>query len=354
MSTTISGARRRRRMSLVGSVGLAAATALLLAACGGGGSGGSSSTTSAAAPAGGATAVPPDAVSVTAMTGQHPLPAGKPGVGKPVVIVGDKNFAEEFLLGQLYTQALQAKGYNVQLKPNIGGSELINTSFASNQINMYPEYLGEIVTSVAKQPAPTSASATYNAANQFIQTQQGTLALQTPFQDVDTIVTPSAYAQQHGLQSVGDLGKVGPGGQGVTVAGPVEFETRQTGLVGMKQVYNLPNLGFLPAQAGSQYQALDQGSAQAADAFSTDYQLLSNKYTPLTDPKGVFGYQYVAPVIKQATVQAQGPEFEQTLNWVSSLLTTQAIQAMNQQVQGNGADPAAVAAQFLNANGVNK
>jgi osmoprotectant transport system substrate-binding protein len=351
MSTTTTGGRRSRRLSLVGSVGLAAATALLLAACGGGGS--SSSSPTSAAPAGGANTVPPDAVSVTAMPGLQ-LPAGKPGAGKPVVIVGDKNFAEEFLLGQLYTQALQAKGYTVQLKPNIGGSELINTAFASNQITMYPEYLGEIVTSVAKQPAPTSASQTYNEANQFIQTQQGALTLQTPFQDVDTMVTPAPYAQQHGLQSVGDLGKVGPGGQGVTVTGPVEFQTRQTGFVGMKQAYNLPNLGFLPAQAGSQYTALDQGSAQVADAFSTDYQLLSNKYTPLADPKGVFGFQYVAPVVKQATLQAGGPEFQQTLNWVSSLLTTQAIQAMNQQVQGNGADPAAVAAQFLNANGVNK
>ena len=350
MSTTSIGGRRLRRMSLVG---VAAASALFLAACSGGGSS-SAPPPSAAAPAG-ADAVPADAVPVTAQTGQVQLPPGKPGAGKPVVIVGDKNFAEEFLLGQLYAQALQAKGYTVQVKPNIGGSELIDTAFASNQINMYPEYLGEIVTSVAKQPAPTSASGTYNAAKQFEESQrQGTVTLQTPFQDVDTIVTPAAYAQQHGLQSVGDLSKVGPGGQGVTVAGPVEFQTRQTGLVGMKQVYNLPNLGFLPAQAGSQYQALDQGSAQSADAFSTDYQLLGGKYTPLSDPQGVFGFQYEAPVVKQATLQAEGPEFQQTLNWVSSLLSTQAIQAMNQQVQGNGADPAAVAAQFLQANGVNK
>ena len=353
MSTIPTGGRRSRRLSLVGSVGLVAASALLLAACGGGGS--SSSSPSAAPSSGANSGPPPDAVSVTAMSGQVQLPAGKPGAGKPVVIVGDKNFAEEFLLGQLYTQALQAKGYNVQLKPNIGGSELIDTAFQSNQINMYPEYLGEIVTSVAKQPAPTSASGTYNAAKQFEESQrQATVTLQTPFQDVDTIVTPAPYAQQHGLQSVADLSKVGPGGQGVTVTGPVEFQTRQTGLVGMKQVYNLPNLGFLPAQAGSQYTALDQGSAQAGDAFSTDYQLLSNKYTPLSDPKGVFGYQYVAPVVKQSVVQAEGPEFTQTLNWVSSLLSTKAIQAMNQQVQGNGANPATVAQQFLDANGVNK
>lgn len=350
MSTTTTGGRRLRRLSLVGA---AAAAAMLLAACSGGGSS-SAPPPGAAAPAG-ADTVPPDAVSVTAQTGQAQLPPGKPGAGKPTVIIGDKNFPEEFVLGQLYAQALQAKGYTVQLKPNIGGSELIDTAFASNQIQMYPEYLGEIVTSVAKQPAPTSASATYNAAKQFEESQrQGTLTLQTPFQDVDTIVVPTPYAQQHQLVAVPDLGKVGPGGQGVTVAGQIEFKTRQTGLVGMQQQYGLTNLGFLSTPAGSQYQALDQGAAQAADAFSTDYQLLTGKYTALTDPKGIFGFQYVAPVVKQSVVQAEGPEFTQTLNWVSSLLSTKAIQALNQQVQGNGADPAAVSAQFLQANGVNK
>jgi osmoprotectant transport system substrate-binding protein len=349
MSTTTTGGRRLRRLSLVG---VAAASALFLAACSGGGS--SSAPPPSAAPAG-ADAVPADAVSVTAQTGQVQLPPGKPGTGKPTIIIGDKNFPEEFVLGQLYAQALQAKGYTVQLKPNIGGSELIDTALSSNQIQMYPEYLGEIVTTVAKQPAPPSASTTYNAAKQFEETQrQSTVLLQTPFQDTDTIVVPVAYAQQHGLASVADLGKVGPGGQGVTVAAPVEFKTRQTGFLGMQQQYGLTGLGFLSAQAGSQYQALDQNAAQAADAFSTDYQLLTNKYTALTDPKGIFGFQYVAPVVKQTTVQAGGPEFTQTLNWVSSLLSTKAIQAMNQQIQGNGADPAAVAAQFLQANGVSK
>jgi osmoprotectant transport system substrate-binding protein len=350
MSTTTTGGRRLRRLSLVGA---AAAAAVLLAACGGGSSS-SAPPPSSAAPAG-ADQVPADALPVTAQTGQVPLPAGKPGAGKPTIIIGDKNFPEEFVLGQLYAQALQAKGYTVQLKPNIGGSELIDTAFASNQINMYPEYLGEIVTSVAKQPAPSSASATYNAAKQFEETQrQGTLALQTPFQDVDTVIVPTAYAQQHQLVAVPDLNKVGPGGQGVTLAGQIEFKTRATGLVGMQQQYGLTNVGFLSTPAGSQYQALDQGAAQSADAFSTDYQLLSGKYTSLTDPKGIFGFQYVAPVVKQSVVQAEGPEFTQTLNWVSSLLSTKAIQALNQQVQGNGADPAAVSAQFLQANGVNK
>ena len=47
-------------------------------------------------------------------------PRGKPGTGKPAVTLGDKNFTEQFVLGQLYKQALEAKGYTVNLKANIG------------------------------------------------------------------------------------------------------------------------------------------------------------------------------------------------------------------------------------------
>ncbi|GLZ51963.1 glycine betaine ABC transporter substrate-binding protein [Actinomycetospora sp. NBRC 106378] len=346
MSTTTTGGRLGR-LSLVG---VAAAGALFLAACGGGGS--SSSAPSSAAPSS-TSSIPADAASVTATPGSIQLPAGTPGAGKPAIVIGDKNFPEEFVLGELYRQALAAKGYVVSIKSNIGGSELIDTALSSNQIEMYPEYLGEIVTSVAKENAPTSASGTYQAAKQFEESQrQSTVLLQTPFQDVDTVIVPNAYAQQHGLVSVGDLTKVGPGGAGATIAGPVEFKTRQTGFLGMQQQYGLTQMGYLPVQAGAQYTAIDQGTAQAADAFSTDYQLLSNKYTALSDPKGIFGFQYVAPVVKQSVVQAEGPEFTQTLNWVSSLLSTQAIQALNSAVQGHGAQPADVAAQFLAANGL--
>ncbi len=335
-----------------GALGGFLAVTLLAAACGGGGGGGE-----APPPASGggapAAAIPADAVDITATPEKNPLPAGTPGQGKPVVVLGSKNFAEQTLLGELYGQALKAKGYNITLKPSIGGSELIDKSLESNQIQMFPEYLGETVTSVAKLPAPTSASDTYNEAKQWLeQNRQSTVTLQTPFEDTDAIVVSTATAQQYGLETVEDLNKIGPGGQGVTVSGPTEFSTRETGLLGMKTAYNLPNVGYLPAAAGSQYQAVDQGTAQAANAFTTDYQLTTGKYKLLTDPKGVFGYQYVAPIVKQNVLQQQGPEFAATLNWVSGLLTEQAIQAMNQQVQGNGQPAAGVAQQFLTANGL--
>ena len=44
------------------------------------------------------------------------------------IIVGAKNFPEQYVLGQLYKQALEAKGFDVQYKENIGSTELIDSA----------------------------------------------------------------------------------------------------------------------------------------------------------------------------------------------------------------------------------
>ena len=46
-------------------------------------------------------------------TGSSSSSDEQPGAGKPAVTIGTKDFTEEFVLGQLYKQALEAKGYKV-------------------------------------------------------------------------------------------------------------------------------------------------------------------------------------------------------------------------------------------------
>ena len=53
---------------------------------------------------------------------------------KPTVTIGTKNFTEQYVLGQLYKQALEAKGYKVVYKENIGNSELTDTAIKSGKI----------------------------------------------------------------------------------------------------------------------------------------------------------------------------------------------------------------------------
>ncbi|HTX45071.1 MAG TPA: glycine betaine ABC transporter substrate-binding protein [Solirubrobacteraceae bacterium] len=263
-------------------------------------------------------------------------------------MIGDKNFEEEYVLGSLYQEALAAKGYKVTLKGNIGSSELIYKALTSGQIDMYPEYTGTFLTAIANDNnPPRSAAQTYALAQAFAEKHGYMLLSQTPFADSDVLTATKAFATAHGLKTVADLKKLGHFKLG---AAP-EFATRYEGLLGLKKVYGL-NPQFVPLAIGITYKAIDSGEVDVFDAFTTDPELLSGKYTPLTDTKGVFGFQNVAPVVKQSLLKAEGPAFEATINKVSSLLTLPAIQKMNQAVAIDQQSPASVAHQFLAANGL--
>jgi osmoprotectant transport system substrate-binding protein len=328
-------------MRLSGSRGLlsgilAVAAAVLMAACGSSSSSSSSSSATSSTPA--------------ATTGGSSTAATSgPGVGKPAVTIGDKNFTEEYILGALYQQALAAKGYKATLKGNIGSSEIIYKALTSGQIDMYPEYTGTLLTAVAGVTTPPhSAQDAYNQAKAFAEKHGYTLLAKTPFYDSDALGALKAYAQKNKLTSIADLKKLDAA---VKLGGAPEFQTRAEGLVGLKQQYGI-NPTFVPLAIGLTYKALDSGQVGVSDVFTTDPQLTTGKYVLLSDPKKVFGFQNVAPVVKQSVVAAEGPAFQQTIDKVSSLLTLPAIQKMNAAVALDQQSPATVAHQFLAANGL--
>lgn len=276
-------------------------------------------------------------------------PADQPGKGKPAVTMGDKNFTEEYILGELYAQALRAKGFSVNLKPNIGSSELIDKALTSGKIDLYPEYTGTLVSVIAKiTDDPKSAEQAHRLATQF-EAKRGFTTLDiTPFFNADAIAVLPAYAQKHGLKTISDLKKL----KSFSFGAPPENRTRVFGVVGLHKVYGLTNLKFVPLAIGIQYRALDTGKIDTATVFTTDGALKGGKYVVLKDDKVLFGYQNVTPVVSKKVLDQQGPAFASTLNAVSAKLTNEAMQTMNAAVDLDKQQPAAVAKKFLEANGL--
>jgi len=268
----------------------------------------------------------------------------------PAIVIGTKNFPEEYILGELYAQALKAKGFTVTNKGSLGSTELIQTALTSGKINFYPEYTGVIVQDVfgRKFSGPT-ARATYEKARSLEASKGFTLLAPTPFSDTDVVAVTNATAKRYGLRSIGDLKKVGA----YAFAGFPECQTRNTCLVGYESVYGIGRPTFVPLASISAYTLLDQGKVLAADVFSTDPPLAKpSKYTVLADPKHVTGFQNVAPVVKTSVVRAAGPTFTRTVDAVSAKLTLAAMIAMNKAVEVDKQSPAAVAHAFLQANGL--
>jgi len=321
-----SGSRRPPRRFAWAVLGLL--TLLLIAACGSSKS--SSSTASSAA---------------TGSSSSSTSSAASSSSGGTLTL-GTKNFTEEFIVGQLYRQALEAKGCKINYKENIGATEVVDKALTSGQIDAYPEYTGESVATVGGiNTAVTSPQDEYNLASQFYAKRGQVMSQMTPFFDTDAIAVTNAYAKKYGLVTTADLKKV----PHFTLGARPEFLNREEGALGMKKVYGINNFTFKSLALGLQYQALDSGAVQAIDVFTTDPQLASGKYTVLKDPKNIFGFQNIALVVNKNKVNAC-PSLMSTVNSINALLTTPAIIAMNKAVAIDHQQPATVAAAFLKAN----
>jgi osmoprotectant transport system substrate-binding protein len=283
-------------------------------------------------------------------SGNSSSSSSQPGKGKPAVTIGTKDFTEEFILGQLYAQALKAKGYSVNLKSNIGATEIVDKALTSGKIDAYPEYTGETVATVFGKSLKTPTNAQETAAAKALYAKRGQATSNpTPFEDVDAIATSKSFAAKNGLSSVADLKKL----KSFTLGARPEFKNREQGLKGMKDVYGINNAKFVQLAQGLTYRGLDKGDVDAINVFTTDPQIASGKYKVLTDPKGVFGRQNVLFTINKPKYEKLGgAQFMSIINKVNALLTAKAITTMNSAVALDKKDPKAVAQQFLQANGL--
>ena len=283
-------------------------------------------------------------------TATQPRASRGPGADKPAVTLGTKNFTEQLILGQLYAQALRAKGFRVTLRSDLGDSEVVHRELSAGRIGGYPEYTGTILSVLAHDSRrPSSAEEAYQRAAQFEQSQGIALLAMGSAEDKDVVIARPPYATRHGLRSLADLRRLG---SSAALAGPPEFRTRFDGMVGLKQEYGVTDLRFIPLKIGQQYRALDSGLAQLAVVFTTDGNLSEGGFALLEDPRKIFGFQNVTFAVRSDVLDREGPAFSQTINAVTAELSTQALRVMNASVDLDKQSPAVVARQFLVASGL--
>jgi osmoprotectant transport system substrate-binding protein len=286
-------------------------------------------------------------------TSTSTTPATDPGKGRPAIVIGDKNYTEQFLLGELYSEALVGQGFSVSLDQNIGINQSRMKQLQSGEITMYPEYLNvwNGVFAGSYRHFRTLRAA-YRAASTFARSQNLALLNATPFSDTSGIATTVNFAQQNGLHEVSDLATVAGT---LTVGGPPQLEQDPfTGLPVLEKIYKLlpSEVAYKSLEIGNQYKALDQGTVQAAYVNTTDGEFTTGNYALLADPGKVFGIGNVVPVVSAKMLAEEGPAFAQTINKVTALLTLPVIRELNAQVDLAGETPAGVASRFLADHGL--
>ena len=167
--------------------------------------------------------------------------------------------------------------------------------------------------------------------------------------NTQALAVPRSLAEEEGIWTISDM--VAHASELVMV-GPAEFPEREDGLPGIRANYGDFELAdYKAVDKGLRYQAIENGQAQVVVAFGTDGEIAAYDLVVLQDDKGMFPPYQVAPVITAAMLDAH-PEIADLLNPVTALLTNETMQALNYEVTGQGREPADVAAEFLQQNGV--
>jgi glycine betaine/choline ABC-type transport system substrate-binding protein len=285
--------------------------------------------------------------------GETALIESNPDNAAVEITVGSKNFDEQFILGEIYAQALEAAGYSVNTDLNLGSEIIAKKALEEGEVDAYPEYTSTTLTSlykVAPEDVPGDAQAAYEMANAELQADGLTAFPPTPFTSANAVGLLTETADELGLETISDLEGVS---QDLTLYGTTECRQRIDCLLGLEENYGLEFKQFNPVDPELRYEVLDNGDADLSILFTTDGQLFTDPdtYTILEDDQQLLPSGNVIVTATQEIVDEAGEDFGATIETVQENLTLEVMQELNARVSLDREDPGDVAADYLRASG---
>jgi osmoprotectant transport system substrate-binding protein len=282
--------------------------------------------------------------------------ASDEGGGGPTITIGSKNFTEQYILGELYAQALEANGFNVEKKLDLGSEQIADKALQNGQIDMYPEYTGTSLVATLDYPGDPAdlktPDETYQKAKELYAKRDpaDTMLTPAPFNNSYGIFVRKDVAEEKNLKTLADLAEASPD---LTFVSYSEFQNRSDGYKNMQK--NYPALDFgeirIVNQLGLRYQGLQGGEGDVGVGFTTDGQLASDDLVVMQDPKSIWPFYYPAPVVRSDVLE-QNPKMKGVLDEVSGSLDVETMRELNGKVDLEQEDPEDVAAEFLQEKGI--
>ena len=273
-----------------------------------------------------------------------------PGGPKGTIVVGVSGaFTENQIVAEMYAQVLERAGYTVERQFNLRSREISQNALESGQIDLKPEYLSSLL--LFLDPNAQASSDTAGVANQdrrLLQPRGITVLTPSPAQDTNAFVANAKTAQRFRLTTMSSLAPVA--GQ-LTFGGPPECAQRPFCMPGLHKVYGILFNDFKALDVGGPQTiaALKANEVQIGLLFSTDPSIRQNGFVWLVDNKHLQNAENITPVIRSEKLNA---EVRTLLDAVSAPLSSDTMTGLVGRVVIDGQSVAAVAREFLVANGL--
>lgn len=239
------------------------------------------------------------------------------------VVVGSQQYYSNEIVAEVYAQALEAEGYEVDRQYQIGQREVYLPELESGAIDILPEYTGNLLQYYDDATTATSADEVVAALGDALPPGLQVLEPSTAA-DQDSFNVTAEFAEEWGLESIGDLADVDVP---LVVGANSEFETRPYGPTGLSEVYGV-EVTVLPIEDSGgplTVKALKDGTVNVADIYSADPTIQENGFVTLSDPEALVLPQQVVPLVSNRVDDA----IAAVLDAVSAELTTEDLVAMN-------------------------
>jgi osmoprotectant transport system substrate-binding protein len=266
------------------------------------------------------------------------------------IVVGSKNFAEQYVLGEIYAQALQAAGFQVVKRLDLGDERVAFRALRRGRIDAYPEYTGTALTAlygVGTRDVPRDKDQAFAQLAADLRRDRITALPQTPFQNTFVLTSTRATADRLGNpRTISEL--AGRAGSSTSLSAFPECRRRPDCFLGLKTAY-----GFAPRFVSSEgkFEDLDQGQADFTFGFGTDGELSLDKYVTYEDDKRLFPPYYVTLMVRDEAVEMLGEGGRRVIEAVQRPLTEEVMQELNSRVTLDKRTPEEVARDYLREEG---
>lgn len=258
------------------------------------------------------------------------------GGGDDAIVIGSQAYYSNEIIAEIYAQALEADGFTVERKFNIGQRDAYLPSLESGEIDLFPEYTGNLLQFYVPDTEARTPDDVYAELKDSLPAGL-TVLEQSSATDQDSYTVTSAFAAEHDLTSIADLANV----DGLVLGGPAELEERPYGPQGLKDVYGV-DVQF-QATGDTTFEDLVAGTIQVANIFTADPVIQTSDLVTLEDPEGLFLASNVVPVVNAEIAD----DIAETIDAVSEKLTPEVLVQLNVESTVDKKSSTDIAKEFL-------
>ncbi|QMU96846.1 ABC transporter substrate-binding protein [Microbacterium esteraromaticum] len=271
-------------------------------------------------------------------------PAGDGGDtgGGDTIVVGSQAYYSNEIIAEIYAQGLEDAGFTVERTFSIGQRDAYMPEVESGNIDVFPEYTGNLLEYLDKEATATSPDDVYAALQDVL--PDGLTALQfADASDQDTYTVLKSFADENGLTTIADLSKLS---EPATIGAAPEFEQRPYGPAGAKDAYGV-DLKFSATGQGT-LDALLAGTVQVADIYTADPAFQTEEIVALEDPENMILASNVVPLVSSDIAD----DVRDVIDAISAELTAEDLVDMNVQSTVDQKSSAEIATAWLKEKGL--